>query len=109
VLGEAELATAEKGRQAYEEAVKQLTRFVTWFCGSAEGCPQGSAPTDADDADPVGTTAGEVTAAQRCFQVWRVTVCSQAGSRLGEVAGAVVPGEHTDRPLFGAGVQLQVG
>src|SRR3984893_7929140 len=31
VLGEAELATAEKGRQVYEEAVKQLSRFVTWF------------------------------------------------------------------------------
>jgi creatinine amidohydrolase len=31
VLGDAELATAEKGRQVYEEAVKQLTRFVTWF------------------------------------------------------------------------------
>jgi len=31
VLGEPELATAEKGRQAYEEAVKQLVRFVTWF------------------------------------------------------------------------------
>jgi creatinine amidohydrolase len=31
VLGEAELATAEKGREAYEEAVKQLVRFVTWF------------------------------------------------------------------------------
>jgi creatinine amidohydrolase len=31
VLGEAELATAEKGRQAYEEAVKQLVRFVTWY------------------------------------------------------------------------------
>src|SRR6266545_4364859 len=31
VLGEAELATAEKGRQAYEEAVKQLARFVAWF------------------------------------------------------------------------------
>ena len=31
VLGEAELATAEKGRQAYEEAVKQLVRFVTYF------------------------------------------------------------------------------
>ena len=28
---EAELATAEKGREAYEEAVKQLVRFVTWF------------------------------------------------------------------------------
>jgi len=28
VLGEAELATAEKGKQAYEEAVKQLVRFV---------------------------------------------------------------------------------
>jgi creatinine amidohydrolase len=28
---EAELATAEKGRQVYEEAVKQLLRFVTWF------------------------------------------------------------------------------
>lgn len=31
VLGEAELATAEKGKQAYEEAVKQLARFLTWF------------------------------------------------------------------------------
>ena len=31
VLGEAELATAEKGRQVYEEAVKQLVRFVSWF------------------------------------------------------------------------------
>ena len=31
VLGEAKLATAEKGRQVYEEAVKQLCRFVTWF------------------------------------------------------------------------------
>src|SRR5262249_27351861 len=31
VLGEAELATAEKGRQAYEEAVRQLVRFVTWW------------------------------------------------------------------------------
>ncbi len=31
VLGEAELATAEKGRLAYEEAVKQLVRFITWF------------------------------------------------------------------------------
>jgi creatinine amidohydrolase len=31
VLGEAELATAEKGRQAYEEAVKQLVRFVSYF------------------------------------------------------------------------------
>ena len=31
VLGDAELATPEKGREAYEEAVKQLARFVTWF------------------------------------------------------------------------------
>jgi len=31
VLGDAELATAEKGQQAYEEAVKQLVRFVSWF------------------------------------------------------------------------------
>ena len=31
VLGEAELATPEKGRRAYEEAVKQLTCFATWF------------------------------------------------------------------------------
>ena len=31
VLGEAELATAEKGRRAYEEAVKQLVRFITWW------------------------------------------------------------------------------
>ena len=31
VLGDAALATAEKGREAYEEAVRQLVRFVTWF------------------------------------------------------------------------------
>jgi creatinine amidohydrolase len=31
VLGAAELASAEKGRRAYEEAVKQLARFITWF------------------------------------------------------------------------------
>ena len=31
VLGAAELATAEEGRVAYEEAVKQLVRFVKWF------------------------------------------------------------------------------
>jgi creatinine amidohydrolase len=31
VMGEAELATAEKGRQVYEEAVKQLARFITYF------------------------------------------------------------------------------
>jgi creatinine amidohydrolase len=33
VLGEAELASAEKGRIAYEEAVKQLVKFITWFVG----------------------------------------------------------------------------
>lgn len=31
VLGEAERATPEKGKQAYEEAVSQLVRFVSWF------------------------------------------------------------------------------
>lgn len=31
VLGAAELATEEKGRRAYEEAVRQLVRFVQWF------------------------------------------------------------------------------
>ncbi len=31
VLGEAELATKEKGKEVYDEAVKQLIRFVTWF------------------------------------------------------------------------------
>lgn len=31
VLGEAELATAEKGGRVYDEAVKQLARFVSWF------------------------------------------------------------------------------
>ena len=31
VLGEAELASAEKGKRAYEEAVKQLARFVSYF------------------------------------------------------------------------------
>jgi len=31
VLGEPELATVEKGRQVYEEGVKQLVRFVDYF------------------------------------------------------------------------------
>ncbi len=31
VLGDAEKASEEKGRRAYEEAVKQLVRFITWF------------------------------------------------------------------------------
>lgn len=31
VIGDAELATAEKGKEAYEEAVKQLVAFVSWF------------------------------------------------------------------------------
>ena len=31
VLGQPELATAEKGKSAYEEAVKQLCRYVTYF------------------------------------------------------------------------------
>ncbi|WZO99934.1 creatininase family protein [Isosphaeraceae bacterium EP7] len=31
VLGDAELGSAEKGKRAYDEAVKQLCRFVTWF------------------------------------------------------------------------------
>jgi creatinine amidohydrolase len=31
VLGEPELATAEKGEAAYNEAVKQLVRLVSWF------------------------------------------------------------------------------
>jgi creatinine amidohydrolase len=31
VLGEAELATAQKGREVYEEAVQQLVRFIQYF------------------------------------------------------------------------------
>jgi creatinine amidohydrolase len=31
VLGEAELASADKGKQVYEEAVRQLVRLITWF------------------------------------------------------------------------------
>lgn len=31
VLGDAELGTAEKGREACEEAVKQLIRYVSYF------------------------------------------------------------------------------
>jgi creatinine amidohydrolase len=33
VLGEAELATKEKGERVYVEAVKQLIRFVTYWHG----------------------------------------------------------------------------
>jgi creatinine amidohydrolase len=31
VLGDAELATPEKGREAYEEAVRQLVAFTSWY------------------------------------------------------------------------------
>jgi creatinine amidohydrolase len=31
VLGEAELGTVEKGRQVYEEVVKQMVRFISWW------------------------------------------------------------------------------
>ena len=31
VLGDAELASAEKGKEAYAEAVQQFTRFIKWF------------------------------------------------------------------------------
>ena len=31
VLGDCELATEDKGRRAYEEAVKQLVAFISWF------------------------------------------------------------------------------
>jgi creatinine amidohydrolase len=31
VFGQASLATAEKGREACAEAVRQLVRFVTWW------------------------------------------------------------------------------
>ena len=31
MLGEAELATAEKGRLACEEAIRQLVRYVRYF------------------------------------------------------------------------------
>jgi creatinine amidohydrolase len=31
VLGEPELASAEKGKRAYDEAVRQLVNWVTWF------------------------------------------------------------------------------
>ena len=31
VLGDAELATEDKGRRVYEEAVKQLVAFIAWF------------------------------------------------------------------------------
>lgn len=33
VLGDAEKATAEKGQRAYEESVKQLVRYVSWWQG----------------------------------------------------------------------------
>ncbi len=42
VLGDAELTMPEKGRQAYEEAVKQLVRFVTWFKDRPKDCRRAS-------------------------------------------------------------------
>ena len=60
MLGEAELATAEKGQRAYEEAVKQLVRFVTWFKDRPEGRAPRPPPQAADDADAVGPAADSI-------------------------------------------------
>ncbi|NBO91260.1 MAG: creatininase family protein [Planctomycetia bacterium] len=48
VLGEPSKATAEKGKRVYDEAVKQLTRFVTWWQDRPRDCRgprQTKAPT----------------------------------------------------------------
>ncbi len=57
VLGDAELATAEKGRTAYEESVKQLARFITWFKDRPKDVAPRPAPHAAHDADPLGPAA----------------------------------------------------
>ncbi|RMG38580.1 MAG: creatininase family protein [Planctomycetota bacterium] len=64
VLGEAELASVEKGRRAYEEAVRQLVRFVRYFKNRAKDrrrdrhrrpptfpIPWGQQPLSSDAAD----------------------------------------------------------
>ena len=68
VLGEAELATAEKGRQAYEEAVKQLARFVTWFKDRPKDVRRDRHRQAADHADAVGAAAGAIER----IPCWRV-------------------------------------
>lgn len=48
VLGEPSKATAEKGKRVYDEAVKQLSRFVTWWQDRPRDCRgprQTKAPT----------------------------------------------------------------
>ena len=60
VLGDAELATAEKGREAYEEAVKQLVRLVTLVQGPPQGPAPRPPPPPADHADPWGQGPCEV-------------------------------------------------
>jgi len=59
VLGEPELATAEKGKAAYEEAVKQLCRYVAYFTRGRKTCAR-TGSQETDDIDPVGAAAAGV-------------------------------------------------
>ena len=65
---EATLATAEKGRQAYEEAVRQLVRFLGWF-----------KDRQADDVNPtyakgwpIGNTALSIAGVSGSFSGYNV-------------------------------------
>ncbi len=60
VLGDAELATAEKGRAAYDESVKQLVRFITWFKDRPKDAAPRPPPQAAHDADSVGAAADRI-------------------------------------------------
>ena len=55
VLGDAEKATKEKGERAYNEAVKQLVRFVEYFLQRPQGPTPPRTANETDDADAVGT------------------------------------------------------
>ena len=103
VLGDAELATAEKGRQAYEE-VGQATRALRHLVqGPAQGHAQGPAPHAADHADPVGPAADRVTRGDD-----RGRKRASGGSPLSSVPGRHnrVPEEPMQEVLASLGLRL---
>jgi creatinine amidohydrolase len=85
VLGDAELATAEKGRQAYEEAVKQLVRLSPGGKTGPRTAPRPPSPA-ADDADAVGPgvsplrTAADWAMVRRSVPVAQLDRASASGA-----------------------------
>ena len=77
VLGDAEKATKEKGERAYNEAVKQLCRFVEYF----QNAPRRSTPprtaARADDAHSLGANGRTLIAySSSCRNLARIAKSS---------------------------------